>query len=287
VAHSPSKDELDSQFNLRARHPDFQTYFDRNESLSNASLSRFSWRTDIPYGDLPLQTLDTVAAQSPNSPIFFFIHGGYWKTLDKRSHRFLANPFLENGCAAVNVNYRLAPEVSIDDIVNDVARAIRWTYAHAHEFHGDSNRIYIAGHSAGAHLALMSYLRLLEQEESIAKAIRCAYCVSGLYDLESLMRSYLNAELNLTPRIAKTCSPLARAALNVSAPLRFPVGSEETDVFVYQTRLIHELAKISGADTSTSFIEGRHHFDILYELGDAKGRLCEELLSIVKTEQSA
>lgn len=279
--HSPSKDELDSQFNLRARHPDFQTYFDHNESLSNASLSQFSWRTDIPYGDLPLQTLDAVAARDPKSPIFFFIHGGYWKTLDKRSHRFAANPFLKNGCAAVNVNYRLAPDVSIDDIVDDVARSIRWTYAHAHEFHGDPNRIYVAGHSAGAHLALMSYLRLIEQEESIAQAIRCAYCISGLYDLDLPMRSYLNAELNLYPRIARACSPLARTALNVCAPLRFQVGSEETEVFISQTNLIHQLAVASGADTSMSSIEGRHHFDILYELGDPMGRLSRELLALI------
>ncbi len=276
---------LDAQFNLRERHPDFQTYFDRNESLSEQSLSRFPWQTDISYGEHRLQTLDFVAARSPLSPIYIFIHGGYWKTLDKSSHRFLADPFLENGCAAVNVNYRLAPEATIDEIVEDVANAIRWAGAHAQDMQGNPNRIYIAGHSAGAHLALMSYLLLLEQEDEFAQSRRCVYCISGLYDLDLLMRSYLNEELNITPRVAETCSPLARSELKVDSNLKFLVGSEETNVFISQTRLIHGLASDSGANASLDIIEGRHHFDILYELGDPKGVLSQELMAIIKADQ--
>lgn len=283
--HNLANEDLDAQFNLRARHPDFQTYFDRNESLSEQSLARFPWQTDISYGKHRLQTLDFVAARSPHSPIYIFIHGGYWKTLDKSSHRFLADPFLENGCAAFAVNYRLAPEATIDEIVEDVANAIRWAIAQAEELHGNSNRIYIAGHSAGAHLALMSYLLLLAQQDKIAQGIRCVYCVSGLYDLDLLMRSYLNEELNLTPSVAETCSPLARSDLNVDANLRFLVGSEETDVFISQSHLIHELASNSGANASLSLIEGRHHFDILYELGDPKGVLSQELMALIKADQ--
>ena len=286
MSQPPSEDELDSQFNLRERHPDFQSYFDRNESLSEESLSLHPWQTDIPYGSHKLQTLDLAASKSTDSPIFLFIHGGYWKTLDKSSHRFLANPFLEAGCAAVNVNYRLAPEVSIDGIVEDVTTAILWTSSHARELQGDPNRIYIAGHSAGAHLALMSYLRLVERAEPIAQTIHCVYCISGLYDLDLLMRSYLNAELNITPKIAKDCSPLARSEIRADTDLRFVVGEGETDVFVSQSQKMHDLATSSGSNSTMSIIENCHHFDILYELAEPKGRLCQDLLALIGAEQS-
>ena len=286
MSHNKSEGDLDSQFNLRARHPDFQFYFDRNETLSAETLSQFPWQTDIPYGENRLQTLDFVAANEPGSPVFLFIHGGYWKTLDKSSHRFVAKPFLETGCSVVNVNYRLAPKASIDEIVDDVVKAILWVGSHNRELQGDPNRIFIAGHSAGAHLALMSVLRLAEQKEAIASAIQCVYCVSGLFDLGLLMKSYLNEELRITPEIAKSCSPLALSEIKVAADLRFLVGSDETGVFVSQTHLIHEFARASGADASVNSIEGRHHFDILYELGDPKGRLGQELLNLIKVEKT-
>ena len=283
--HNTQKSDLDPQLNLRERHPDFQTYFDRNDTLSEETLSQFPWQTDISYGKHRRHTLDLVAAKEPDSPIFFFIHGGYWKTLDKSSHRFLAKPFLENGYAVVNVNYRLAPEASIDEIVDDVVNAILWVGSNNRELQGDPNRIFIAGHSAGAHLALMSLLQLAERKEAIAEAIRCVYCVSGLYDLRLLMKSYLNEELRVTPKIAKSCSPLALPEIKVNADLRFLVGSDETGVFVSQTHLIHELARASGANASVGSIEGLHHFDILYELGDPMGRLSQELLNLMKAER--
>gem|GEM_PF-3753452 len=77
MSHNKSEGDLDSQFNLRARHPDFQSYFDRNETLSEETLSQFPWQTDIPNGENRLQTLDFVAAKEPGSPVFFFIHRGY------------------------------------------------------------------------------------------------------------------------------------------------------------------------------------------------------------------
>ena len=189
MSHNQSEGGLNSQFTFRERYLDFQSYFDRNETLSEETLSQFPSQTDIRYGENRLQTLNFVAAKEPGSPVFFLIDGGYWKTLEKGSHRFVAKPFLETGCALAHVNYRLALEASIDEIVDDVGNAILWGGSHNRELQGNPNRIFIAGHSAGAHLALMSFLRLAEQKEAIAEAIRCVYCVSTLFDLRLLMKS--------------------------------------------------------------------------------------------------
>ena len=97
------------------RYLDFQSYFDRNGTLSEETLSQFPSQTDMRYGEHRLQTLNFVAAKEPGSPVFFLIDGCYWKTLDKGSHRLIAKPFLETGCALAHVNYRLAPEASIDE----------------------------------------------------------------------------------------------------------------------------------------------------------------------------
>jgi acetyl esterase/lipase len=100
--------------------------------------------------------LDVYPAEAgKNRPIVFWIHGGGWKQGDKNDVQVKPRAFLDRGFAFVSTNYRLFPSVNIKVMAGDLAKAIRWTHDHAHEFGGDPSRIYVMGHSAGASLAAL------------------------------------------------------------------------------------------------------------------------------------
>ena len=113
---------------------------------------------DIPYVEQPhnRQVLDVHAPSgAKNLPVVFWIHGGGWQGGDKTSVQLKPQAFVDKGFVFVSTNYRLLPEVDMETIVHDIAKAIRWTHEHVAEYGGDPNRMLVMGHSAGAQLAAL------------------------------------------------------------------------------------------------------------------------------------
>jgi arylformamidase len=139
-----------------------------------------------------------------------FIHGGYWRSLDKSDHSFIAPAFTNQGACVVVPNYALCPAVTIPQIVMQMVKALAWTYRNASKYGGDPSRITVIGHSAGGHLAAM----LLACQWSVyakdlpSDVVRNALSISGLYDLEPIMRTpFLQESLRLTPEQVLLASP--------------------------------------------------------------------------------
>lgn len=268
----------DSDFNLRARHPNFQDYFDRNEALSDQVRKAFPHHFDLAYGEHPLQTIDFAPAAQPGAPIFVFIHGGFWRSLDKRSFHFTARPFLERGYAAAHVNYRLAPEATMTEIVSDVHASIQWIQNNATRFNGNPANLHLAGHSAGGHLALMAAI-LRESDPRLEPAdLKSVLCVSGLFDLEPVTRSYLRDDLQFDEATVQAYSPLKRNETKLTPPITFAVGEDETNEFLKQSRAMHENLNALGNESHHLVLPGFNHFDIVYELGDPQGKIATAVL---------
>jgi arylformamidase len=147
-------DWYDRMYNNRAMVPDFGQYFDRWVRESAAARSQ-ACSTSIAYGAHSTETLDIFPANRPGAPVLVFIHGGYWRFLDKFDHSFMALPFQRAGCTVVVPNYALCPAVTVPDIVLQMVRALAWVWRHIAEYGGDPSRITVSGHSAGGHLAAM------------------------------------------------------------------------------------------------------------------------------------
>ena len=100
------------------------------------------------------RTLDVyTTTESKNQPIVFWIHGGGWQRGDKSDVAAKPWAFLDRGFVFVSTNYRFVPNVTIKQIAEDLAKAIRWIHDHAREYGGDPKTIFVMGHSAGASLA--------------------------------------------------------------------------------------------------------------------------------------
>jgi arylformamidase len=272
---------LDVQYNNRARIPEHPQIFARWAESSQLARERLKSKLDIRYGDHPAETLDVFPAAEPGAPVLVFIHGGYWRSLDKSDHSFLAPAFVEAGATVVVPNYALCPSVTIETIALQMTRALAWVWRNSGVHSGDPNRIAVAGHSAGGHLAaMMLSCRWKDVGEDIPpKLVPGALSISGLYDLEPIRNTpFLQQDLQLTPQSVKRLSPAffprPRGTLYTVA------GINESDEFLRQNQLIRD----QWGPTTVPICEtipGRHHLDVLHDLADPQARLHDLALRLL------
>lgn len=143
---------------------------------------------DVAYGLDARQRLDVYrpAPTTRPAPVVVFFYGGDWRSGSKASYRFVAQAFASKGYVAVLPDYRLYPAVTFPGFIEDAALAVRWTRDHAAEHGGDPTRLFLAGHSAGAHLAAMLTLdrHYLEDVGVPPESIRATAGLSGPYDFK-------------------------------------------------------------------------------------------------------
>ncbi|MFO1220173.1 MAG: alpha/beta hydrolase [Burkholderiaceae bacterium] len=272
---------LEAQYNNRARVPDHAQVFARWSESSALARQGLASRLDQRYGDEPGETLDVFPAAQPGAPILVFIHGGYWRSLDKRDFSFIAPAFVQAGATVVVVNYALCPAVTIETIALQMTRALAWTWRNAASINGDAARIAVAGHSAGGHLAamLLSCRWRVVGEDLPPNLVPAALSISGLFDLEPLrLAPFLQADLRLTPAAVKRLSPAffprPRGTLNAV------VGLEESDEFLRQNQLIRDQwgpTSVPACET----IPGCNHFNVLHGLVEPGARLHELALRLL------
>ena len=274
---------LDAQYNNRARVPDCAAVMQRwAEASALARQGATAARLDVRYGDGAGETLDIFPAANPGAPILVFIHGGYWRALDKADHSFVAPAFNAQGATVVVPNYALCPAVSIEHITLQMARAVAWVWRHADSFGGDAARIAVAGHSAGGHLAAMLLsCRWRELADDLpAQPLTGALAISGLYDLEPLRHTpLLQGDLKLTPQSVARLSP-AFFPRPKAAKLHAIVGLEESDEFLRQNHLIRDVWGPTAVPVCET-VPGANHFTVLNRLADSASRPHELALRLL------
>jgi len=277
---------LDAQYNNRARVPEHAAILERWGRASAVARERSSCHIDVPYGAGPNETLDLFTAAQTNAPVLVFIHGGWWRSLDKRDHSFIAPPFTQAGAMVVVPNYALCPAVTIETIALQVAGALAWVHRHAALHSGDPARIVIVGHSAGGHLAAMLLSCRWSQVASDlpARVVKSALSISGVFDLEPLRHTpFLRSDLGLTPASAKRLSPARFPA--PKGMLFAVVGADESEEHLRQNRLIRD----AWGERSVPVCEripGRHHFDVVDALTDPSAQLHRLTLRLLGLTQA-
>ncbi len=266
-------DWLDVQYNNRARIPEHPAIFERWARASALAREASPCRLDLAYGSGPNEQLDLFPTAHANAPVLVFIHGGWWRSLDKRDHAFIAPAFTQAGALVVLPNYALCPAVTIDEIVLQMVRALAWVHRHAAGHGGDPRRIVVAGHSAGGHLAsmLLSCRWATVASDLPAALVRAALSISGLFELEPLRHTpFLQADLRLTRRSAQRLSPARFAPPD--GTLFATVGAQESEEFLRQNRLIRE-AWGTRAVPVCETVARTNHLNVLHALADPQARL--------------
>ena len=265
-------------YNVRRRHPDFEEHFAVWESESARVRDTYDCILDVRYGAGPNMTADLFPAAAGGAPIQVFIHGGYWRGMDKDMHSFPAEGFVAVGGAAVSVNYALAPAVTLDTIVEQCRTAIEWIADNAGRLNGDPNRIFVSGHSAGGHLTGAMLCTDWAARGRSADLVKGGTAISGIFDLAPIRETSINDDVRLDADAAARNSPIHDLPA-AGGSLIAAVGAAETPEFVAQNRAFAEAWQARGFEATVMEIEGLHHFNVVLEMGRPGSALTQAALA--------
>jgi arylformamidase len=233
-------DFLNREYNPRVQIPGFADFFVRWKRDALKARESLPARLDLAYGAAAAETLDFFPASSAGAPLLIFIHGGYWRVLDKADFSWIAPPYVAAGISVAVLNYGLVPKTPMPEIVNQVRRACAWVYGNAAGLGVDRSRIFCSGHSAGGHLTgMMLATDWPALSATLPKRLLAgALTVSGVFDLRPLTHAeFLRKDLGLDESAARVISP-AFLTLHNDAPLWRAVGELESGEFHRQSELI-------------------------------------------------
>jgi arylformamidase len=275
---------LDRNYNNRDLVPEHPEHL-RRWAVESADAVRSNARVlDVRYGGGPNEHLDIFPTAQPDAPVLVFIHGGYWRALDKRDHSFIAPAFTRQGACVVIPNYALAPAVTIPEITMQMVRALAWTWRNIAKHGGDPRRITVAGHSAGGQLAAMMLACVWPAlaADLPADLVKNALSISGLHDLEPIMHTpFLQPSLQLTPQQVRMASPALLPA-PAQGTLYTVTGGDESEEFHRQNALMRQAWGKIRVPVSEA-LPGLNHFSVLGSLVEPGQRLhglARELLKI-------
>lgn len=204
---------------------------------------------DIQYGTHPRSTLDLFPLEQAKKTVIF-IHGGYWQWCDKSDFGFIVPYVLAKGAQCVLLEYDLAPESKISDIVSQVNQALNFI----REQDWRTDEVILVGHSAGAHLAASSLGHPLISEMVL---------LSGIYDLRPIQSTHLNHALNLSSEDILKYSPIHHSD-RITIPCSIFCGELELEELKWQSQNYFEIKKEQDKDfVSFKLIPKINHYSIL------------------------
>jgi arylformamidase len=271
--------DLNAQYNNRARYPDFKEHFESWGKWSRAARAELPSRLDVSFGPTPIESLDIFPAAEPQSPIYLFIHGGYWYSLDKSDYSYIARGMRPHGVTTVVNNFGLAPEHNMDTIVAQNRAALAWLWKNAASYGGDRDRIYVCGHSAGGHLGAMLLATdwpAFDRELPI-NPVKGVCAIGGIFDLQPIRLSFLNEKLHLTPEQVEKYSPLS-AHFPAPAPLSLVVAVNESEEFHRQSKQMRDHWRRLGWAVELLVPQGLDHFSVVNDLIDPRCMLVRHQL---------
>jgi len=283
--NAPDAAALSRLYNARELVQDHPQYFARWAETSQRARATMTSHLDLRYGDMPGETIDLFPSRKGDGSCMMFIHGGYWRALDKKDFSFLAPAFVGGGISLAVVNYDLCPKVSIEEIVRQMLRASRWLWLHAEDYGMDQDRLYVSGHSAGGHLTAMMMCALWPRFDArLPKDLwKGGLAISGLYDLRPLVGiDWLNGDLRLDEALALRLSP-AYLPPATRAPVMTCVGGDESSEFLRQNALLGERWRAAFAGDIA--MPGTNHFSVMDGLADPNSALFQGTRKLMKLDR--
>jgi arylformamidase len=242
------------------------------DDLLRGALASQTRLLDVAYGSRSRARLDYFPAGTLKSPLFVFIHGGYWQRNDKDMFAFVADGPRAHGIDVAVVGYTLAPQARLTEIVEEINAALSFLAQHADDFGFDRERLYVGGWSAGGHLTAMV---------SGHSACRGGLPISGIFDLAPIALNYLNEKLSLDASEIASLSPL-RVLSDSMAALRMFVGGNELPELKRQSATYAEAARQRTLPVTLTTLPGHHHFSILDEIRRPDGAITRALCELIR-----
>jgi arylformamidase len=254
----------------------YQPFMQAYAQRSQQARAQLAGRLNLHYGAAPAQRLDLFVPPSEQPPpLLLFIHGGYWQELSKEESAFSAADCVQAGIAFAALDYTLAPQAPVAQMVDECQQALAWLHKQAAQLGFDARRIVAAGSSAGAHLASMLALRAPGQ-------LAAAVLVSGIYELEPLIGTSINTALGLDTAAAQALSPVLMAADGFPRSI-VAWGEIETAEFKRQSLAFAAQLRQAGTPCQEIEVPARNHFDVILDLAKPGTNLGDAVHALLRS----
>jgi arylformamidase len=265
---------LDKAYNQAAWAPNMAEVLQRYAAASEQVRLALGAPRRLRYGPSEIEALDFFDCGRVGAPVQVFFHGGAWRSGMARDYAFAARLFVPAGVHLVVPDFAWVQDCGGDLrlVVEQARRALAWVHANAARLSGDPGRIYVSGHSSGAHLAGVLAATPWAARGLPADLIKGAVLCSGSYELEPVRRSSRSSYMRLDDESVLALSPIRHLAL-VSHPVVVAWGQLESPEFQRQGQAFARAARQSGIATTQLVAAGSNHFEVLESLADPQGLL--------------
>jgi arylformamidase len=279
--------ELDDAYDQSVYAPNRDQLNKRRASESELVRARLGAPRRVAYGVTPHEMLDIYATRNGNAPIAIFVHGGAWRAGHAKDSAYGAETFVRAGAHFLVPDFINVMESGGDlmPMIEEVRRSVAWAARNAASFGGDPDRIYITGHSSGAHLGGCVLITDWEKDFGLPRdTVKGATLCSGMYDLKPARLSKRGDYVKFTDATEDALST-QRHLDRITCPVTVLHGTLETPEFQRQTREFAAALKAAGKPVRLIVAENYNHFEIGETLNNPYGPFGRAALEMMHLDQ--
>jgi arylformamidase len=275
-----SQAELDRNYDQRGWIGNAEAIIARYVARSEAARRVLEQRRDVAYGSGPDEVLDIFPTGTASAPTLIFIHGGAWRNFTKNDYSFVAEALVAAGIHVVVINFSKLPSKRLPDVIMQARSAVAWVWRHANEFGGDPSRLYLCGHSSGAHMAAMVLLTDWARLGVAEDTLKGATFISGSYDLKPVLLSARSSYIKLNAAEEQVLSPI-RHVERVPCPVLVAYAEGDTDEFQRHSREFAAALRKAGKLSDLVRLPGTNHFEIIEQVAQPASSLHRAIVAHV------
>lgn len=266
--------ELDDAYDQSVWAPN-QAHVSKRRALWSES-ARARLKPDrIAYGPTEIERVDIYKTKRGNAPIQIFVHGGAWRGGSAKDSAYLAEMFVTAGAIFIAVDFIAIDKAdgNLMTMADQVRRAVAWVYKNASQFGGDPNRLYLSGHSSGAHLSGVVLVTDWQKDFGLPMdVVKGGVLMSGMFDLKAVGLSKRSKYVKFTDEIEQALSA-QRHLDKLHTPIIVAHGTLESPEFQRQTREFAAAVAAAGKPVQLIVAEGYNHFELPETFGNPYGLL--------------
>jgi arylformamidase len=278
---------LDAAYDQTVWAPNREQVLRRCATHSDAARARLGAPRRFAYGATPVEGLDLYATSRADAPINVLIHGGAWRAGLAKNYAFAAELFVRAGAHFIVPDFAAVQDVggSLMPMADQVRRAVAWVYRNARSFGGDPDRLYVSGHSSGAHLTGVILTTDWPRDFNLpVDTVKGGLCSSGMYDLKAVRLSARSNYVKFTDEMEQALSS-QRHLDRLNAPVIVSHGTLESPEFQRQARDFVAAVRAAGKPVKFLVGEDYNHFEVIETLGTPYGLLGRAVLEQMKLSQ--